>query len=394
MKIAFWILLFCFISNSFVAQNVGVNVNGSAANNSAGLDVDFSDKGFLLPRMTTAERDAISSPALSLQIFNTSTNCLQVYIGSSWVNVVCDCMLPGMFSANSATGVTETQITANWSASATATSYRLDVDDNADFSSPLAGYDDLNVGNVVTYNITGLTCATTYYYRLRAVNSCGTSSNTNTITTSTSACVVYPVGSVHCIAGGATIQEVTNVSTGETWMDRNMGASQVATSSTDASAYGDLYQWGRFSDAHQCRTSSTTSTLSSSDTPGHSNYITTSGAPDDWRSPNNDLLWQGVGGTNNPCPTGYRLPTGTEFDAERLSWATNNAAGAFGSVLAFTVAGVRNAPGTVVNAGVDGWFWSSTVVGTRAEYLYFSAGSASVTNVERVHGLSVRCIKD
>ena len=41
---------------------------------------------------------------------------------------------------------------------------------------------------------------------------------------------------------------VTNPITGRTWMDRNLGASQVATSYTDELAYGDLYQWGRLSD--------------------------------------------------------------------------------------------------------------------------------------------------
>jgi hypothetical protein len=41
-------------------------------------------------------------------------------------------------------------------------------------------------------------------------------------------------------------------------MDRNLGASQVATSSTDPASYGDLYQWGRPADGHQIRTSAIT----------------------------------------------------------------------------------------------------------------------------------------
>jgi len=55
--------------------------------------------------------------------------------------------------------------------------------------------------------------------------------------------------------------EVENPTTGKIWMNRNLGASQVATSSTDANTYGDLYQWGRAADGHQLRTSGTTSTL-------------------------------------------------------------------------------------------------------------------------------------
>ena len=55
----------------------------------------------------------------------------------------------------------------------------------------------------------------------------------------------YPTGSVFCASGATTIVDVTNPTTGAIWMDRNLGATQAATSSTDVDAYGDLYQWGR-----------------------------------------------------------------------------------------------------------------------------------------------------
>src|SRR5574344_2515705 len=80
---------------------------------------------------------------------------------------------------------------------------------------------------------------------------------------------------------------VTNPTTGRIWMDRNLGASQVATSSTDEAAYGDLYQWGRAADGHESRTSSTSTTLATSDTPGHGDFITSNSTPYDWRSPQN-----------------------------------------------------------------------------------------------------------
>jgi hypothetical protein len=72
------------------------------------------------------------------------------------------------------------------------------------------------------------------------------------------------------------------------WMDRNLGASQVATSSGDAAGYGDLYQWGRGTDGHQIRTSGTTGTLSTSDQPGHGNFIITTSSPLDWLSSANN----------------------------------------------------------------------------------------------------------
>ena len=188
---------------------------------------------------------------------------------------------------------------------------------------------------------------------------------------------------------------VTNPATGKVWMDRNLGASQVADSSTDANAYGDLYQWGRAADGHQIRTSDTTSTLATSDTPGHGNFITSGSSPYDWRNPQNDNLWQGVGGTNNPCPSGYRLPTVAEWETERTSWGSNDAAGAFASPLKLPVAGGRSySGGSLGSVGSSGLYWSSTVDGTNARNLNFSSSNAAISSGYRAGGFSVRCLKD
>lgn len=204
----------------------------------------------------------------------------------------------------------------------------------------------------------------------------------------------YPSGTVHC--GDPTeVVEAINPSTGETWMDRNLGASQAATSSTDSDAYGDLYQWGRLADGHQCRNSSTTSTLSSSDQPGHGDFITTTNSPFDWRSGQNTNLWQGVNGVNNPCPSGYRLPTETELNAERASWSGNNAAGAFGSPLKLPIAGVRSlSNGSFSSVGTFGFYWSSTVSSTNSRRLVFDSSIANMSTHSRAFGVSVRCLKD
>jgi hypothetical protein len=187
--------------------------------------------------------------------------------------------------------------------------------------------------------------------------------------------------------------DVTNPTTGKIWMDRNLGATQVASSSTDAAAYGDLYQWGRGADGHQIRTSATTSTRSSTDVPGNANFIL-AGSPYDWRSTANNNLWQGVNGTNNPCPSGYRLPTETEWVAERLSWISQNAAGAFASPLKLPAAGIRrfNDGGfDLVNTG--GRYWSSTVSSPYSRYFYFDSNADMFTDA-RAYGASVRCIKN
>ena len=190
------------------------------------------------------------------------------------------------------------------------------------------------------------------------------------------------------------IVDVFNPTTGKTWMDRNLGASRAATSNTDDEAYGDLYQWGRAADGHQRRNSPTTNTRSSSDQPDHGNFILTSDSPYDWRSPQNDNLWQGVNGINNPCPADYRLPTEAEWTAERQSWSSNNAAGAFASPLKLPMAGGRSgSSGSLFDVGSFGHYWSSTVSGSGARFLIFYSGSANMYGYVRAHGHSVRCIK-
>jgi uncharacterized protein (TIGR02145 family) len=205
----------------------------------------------------------------------------------------------------------------------------------------------------------------------------------------------YPAGSVFCASGPTAIVNVTNPTTGRIWMDRNLGATQAATSSTDTNAYGDLYQWGRGSDGHQCRTSPTTSVLSSIDQSANGDYILSPNSPYDWRSPQNDNLWQGVNGVNNPCPSGYRLPTEAEFETERLSWSQNNSAGAFASPLKLPMAGFRHySNGSLISVDSYGFYWTNTVSSTYSDYIYFLSSDAVMFHNFRALGISVRCIKD
>jgi len=199
-----------------------------------------------------------------------------------------------------------------------------------------------------------------------------------------------------CLASPTTVVDVINPITGKTWMDRNLGASQAATSTTDAAAFGDLYQWGRAADGHQCRNSGTTTTLSTTDQPIHANFILAPNIPYDWRSPQNDILWQGLYGINNPCPFGHRLPTLTELDNERLSWTQNNSNGGFNSPLKLTLAGIRSYEnGLLSNVGSNGIYWSSTTNGGNYPWtLGFNYGYVNLYENNRATGLSVRCIKD
>lgn len=184
-------------------------------------------------------------------------------------------------------------------------------------------------------------------------------------------------------------------SAGQCWMDRNLGASQVATSSTDELAYGDLYQWGRLGNGHQNRTSATTDVLSENDVPGHNDFIVSTVGHLDWREPQNDNLWQGLGGVNNPCPQGFRLPTESELQTEVASWASQDAAGAFGSPLKLVLSGYRHYnDGLLTNVTTYGYLWTSNVSGDSVRRLYFNSSEAVFGIGARGAGFPVRCIKD
>jgi uncharacterized protein (TIGR02145 family) len=303
------LLAFAIIATYSISAQIAVTTDGSSAHGSAMLEVKSTAKGFLPPRMTQEQIEAIITPAAGLMVFNTDNNRFYFYDNTAAV----------------------------WKEIAVG-------------SGTISPVGPFSCGDNVTFMYSGV--EVTY----------GTVSGQN----------------------------------GTCWMDRNLGASQVATSSTDAEAYGDLYQWGRLADGHEKRNSGTTSTLSSSDVPGHSNFITSVSSPWDWRSPQNHNLWQGVSGTNNPCPDGYRLPTEAEWNSERSSWApNNNAAGAFASPLKLPMAGFRGGfDGSVFSEGSYSGYWSSSVNDVLAWYLYFYSDDAFMSDEGRAYGASVRCLKD
>ena len=78
-------MMFC-ISMHLPAQ-VGINSNNSAPDPSAMLDVKSTTKGLLPPRMNSAQRDAVVSPAAGLLIFNTDCNDVQLFNGAGWIPI-------------------------------------------------------------------------------------------------------------------------------------------------------------------------------------------------------------------------------------------------------------------------------------------------------------------
>jgi uncharacterized protein (TIGR02145 family) len=197
--------------------------------------------------------------------------------------------------------------------------------------------------------------------------------------------------------------------TGRIWMDRNLGASQVATNINDENAFGDLYQWGRGADGHQFRNSEKAYSPSSKDIPGHTYFITSTEywrqnkVNNVWINASNNNLWQGIDGINNPCPGGFRIPTAEEWTLEINTWISKDINGAFSSILKIPFSDSRSHKSEAIsNNGSYYELWTSNVVnGFFDKYSMTlnvgtnpNSATINTNGIYRVDGLPVRCIKD
>ncbi len=80
------VILFCSL-NKYSQVSIS-DMEEQQANSSAVLDLISDDKGFLLPRMDTDNRDAITEPANSLMIFNNEKKCIEVWV-EGWQELWC-----------------------------------------------------------------------------------------------------------------------------------------------------------------------------------------------------------------------------------------------------------------------------------------------------------------
>ena len=184
--------------------------------------------------------------------------------------------------------------------------------------------------------------------------------------------------------------------------------------------FGGLFQWGRPADGHECRTSPTTTILSSTNNPGHGDVIIAPTSPNDWRNPQNNLLWNSgtdaapVKTANDPCPDGWRVPTRNELEG-LLSTIINGSGpletyngitgrwfsdGGVSSLFLPTALcrlysdGSLYGDGSPYSSSTLGQYWSSAPFGTTACILYFNINMSYVlSNCLRANVLSVRCVK-
>ena len=178
---------------------------------------------------------------------------------------------PAAPTVQAATSVTRCGFSANWSVSTGATGYYLDVATDSGFATPVSGYNNVSVGNVLTYAVSGLNAGTPYYYRVRAINGATSPDSSSSNPTTSSAltvsfntglgsqtiCAGSPVTFTVTASGGSgsyTYSWTENGSTIGGATSSSYNNSSVAT--TDAGSYVCTV-----SDGSGCSTVSATATL-------------------------------------------------------------------------------------------------------------------------------------
>lgn len=148
---------------------------------------------------------------------------------SSGSSAIAASTIPTTPTSNAATNITASSFDANWTAVSGATNYYLDVSTTSGFSSFVSGYNNLNVGNITVYAVTGLSDATTYYYRVRVQAACGTSTNSSTRSLTT-LCTTASVPYTESFDG------ISTPTLPNCWITENIdGGSTWVTSTTTAS---------------------------------------------------------------------------------------------------------------------------------------------------------------
>jgi len=297
--------------------------------------------------------------------------------------------------------ITYNSFIANWKAVTGADGYYLDVATDEDFTSMVAGYDNLDVGDVLLYEVSGLSGETQYFYRVRAYNEVGSSVDSDTVLVETTTAPVVPL----LDKDG---NEYTTVIIGDQeWIIENLRTTKYADGTAipnltlDADWMAEDGSAGH--DGAYC--------YYNNDSGNKNPY----GALYNWYAVNNThgLVYFERGGVEE---TGWRIPTYSDLVTLRTAIGGESYGGLLkevGTTHWITPnTGATNATGfTAVGAGgrydIDGSFFSlneANYLWTTDEsipgvdgamfYLAYNSGNFIGYRMPEGDGLSVRCVRD
>lgn len=179
------------------------------------------------------------------------------------------------------------------------------------------------------------------------------------------------------------------------WAPVNLGAIRVATKGHNGTnETGNYYQWGRRDATNPgCRTYNGVSTVT---TPDDNIFYT--GEKSHWLNIADMSLWQN--GKNDPCPSGYRVPTGAEMKSWGSCSSESNGLYLINADSGFPqLVFPRTGRKMYANASMDGgsytFIWSSTVVSGDYAKSYNYSGISSLRENDDYHsfGFVIRCIR-
>ncbi len=218
---------------------------------------------------------------------------------------------------------------------------------------------------------------------------------------------------------GITYNIVLSPYTGKYWLDKNLGASTLCTQRLDINCFGDYYQWGRLTDAHEKIDSNVSSQTIDVSLDSTNEYFISAAGISDWTTLDEDgsqrsFNWSKIDGIDM-CPIGFRVPTADEFKAETIDQGIDTREEAFDSFLKLPTASYRDRQ-TAINISLftynqtgvvpdgTGYYWTNTPElennPLNLNYSHFIVFDLSETNSgvknygHRAEGLSIRCIKD
>jgi hypothetical protein len=344
-KRLFFIAVFLYAGCALFAQ-VGISSDNGSPDPSAGLEVKFSDRGFLPPKVALSAAniaEPVVSPATGLFIYNTSTG------GTPPNNVT-----PGYYCWNG----------TRWVAVSVPTG--TNPGDMLYWNgTQWVGVPAGSNGQVLTFNngVPGWS---------RPAFSCGSFMTIN----HTVAGNVAPVNKTVSYGTAANILGEPN----KCWITSNLGASRQAPSMEDDTELSAGWYW-QFNRRQGYR-----NTGGSGITPSWT--ISSINENSDWLA------------ANDPCAielgSPWRIPTYTEwYDVDAIGGWTNWSGPWYSGLKLHPAGYIDYSNGSLYSRGTGGYYWSSTqYISTHAWHLDFVSGGSYMSFSNKASGFTIRCVRD